>query len=467
MRIHLLIVLTCISYCISAAQDDVDIRIPVAAHESPLTFVVIISNENYKYEQSVPFAKNDGETFKLYCEKALGIPKKNIRMVTDATKNDMLMQVEWLKDVTRAFNGTGRVIFYYSGHGMPDESDKHAYLLPVDGNSSKPFTAMSMAQLYQDLSNIHSESTIAFIDACFSGANRDGQMLAASRGVAIRPKQETVAGNLVVLSAAQGNETAYPYKEKQHGLFTYYVLKLIQEKKGKVSLGELSDYVTAQVGRMSVIENSKSQTPAAAASTAISDKWRNWLLAKEAAKKYETISRTIQSPTKQSITEQQMPPVVGQPVHADSHEKTLTTLDDVYTKQDFPKHYDIEGVNTGSDGSYLIKVAVYTNKGQVSQEHIKYAAVHGVIFKGFSGKGFATQKAMAAIEVERQKASFFSTFWGKGDYMSFASMVNEHAGRTKLSKNEYKIEAVVSVQKDALRKTLQKADVIRGLNSVF
>ena len=50
--------------------------------------MLVISNEYYKYELPVPFALNDGNIFKLYCEKALGIPSKNIRYAPDATLND-------------------------------------------------------------------------------------------------------------------------------------------------------------------------------------------------------------------------------------------------------------------------------------------------------------------------------------------------------------------------------------------
>ena len=68
-----------------------------------------------------------------------------------------------------------------------------------------------------------SVGTLVLLDACFSGARRDGQMLAAqSKGVAVKPKEDVVSGNLVVFSASQGGETAYPYQEKKHGLFTYY-----------------------------------------------------------------------------------------------------------------------------------------------------------------------------------------------------------------------------------------------------
>ena len=129
--------------------------------------------------------------------------------------------------------------------------------------------------------------------------------------------------------------------------------------------------------------------------------------------------------------------------------------------------YDIEGVETGTQGTFMVKVYVYTSKPEATIEQIKYAAVHGVLFRGFSGKGFASQKALARPEIETQKEDFFSSFWGNGDYLAYANIVNAVADRVKVSKKEYKIGATVSVSKDSLRKVLEDAGIIRGLNSGF
>lgn len=273
------------------AQSDVDTRIAVNEQNNTNTFVVIIANENYKYEHVVPFALNDGETFKLYCEKTLGIPKKNIRYAADATLNDMRMQLQWLQKVMKAYGGEAQAIVYYSGHGMPDDNTRQAYLLPVDGNSTMPGSGMSTATLYKELGAMPSVGTLVLLDACFSGARRDGQMLAAqSKGVAIKPKEDVVSGNLVVFSASQGGETAYPYQEKKHGLFTYCLLEQLQENGGYMPLGDLSDEVSRQVGRTSIVENDKSQTPTVLASATAQD-WRKWVLTHKRANKFETVKR--------------------------------------------------------------------------------------------------------------------------------------------------------------------------------
>jgi hypothetical protein len=86
---------------------------------------------------------------------------------------------------------------------------------------------------------------------------------------------------MVVLSAAQGDETAYPYQGKSHGLFTYYLLKKLQESSGNVTIGELSDYVIENVRKTSVLENNgKLQTPTVRSSYAVGEWWRSQKLVK-------------------------------------------------------------------------------------------------------------------------------------------------------------------------------------------
>lgn len=259
---------------VSIGVSDVDTDIPQASSENDRTFVVILANENYNTESRVEYAHNDGEVFSRYCNKTLGIPESNIRVVFDATLNNIRAQVDWLSKVGEAYGGDARLMFYYAGHGIPDESSKEAYILPVDGYGSNVATGYKLSELYAQLSAIPSSSTLVFLDACFSGANRDDQMLASVRGIAVRVKKEVPQGNLVIFSAAQGDETALPYNEQGHGMFTYFLLKKLQETGGNVSLGDLSDYVTDQVRKMSVVTKSKPQTPTVSAGVSISD-WRS------------------------------------------------------------------------------------------------------------------------------------------------------------------------------------------------
>ena len=258
-------------------NSDIDVNIPENAIIGNPTFAVIIANENYNDVEKVPYANHDGEAFKQYCEKTLGIPKSNIKFVADATLNNVRRELNWLNQVMDVYQGEANIIFYYAGHGIPNESNGSAYLLPVDGVGNDVSTGYSLDKLYADLGSKPAKSVIILLDACFSGARRDGGMLASARGVAIKAKQNTPKGNMLVLSAAQGDETAYPYKEKGHGMFTYYLLKKLQETKGNVTFGELADYVTSKVKKQSIVINGKMQTPTATASGSAAD-WRNWKL---------------------------------------------------------------------------------------------------------------------------------------------------------------------------------------------
>lgn len=265
---------------IASISSDIDKNIPEAINSTSNTFAIVIANETYNKEANVPYAVNDGNIFKEYCRNCLGIPEKNIHLITNATLNDIRHEVKWIQDVAEVYKGDAKIIFYYAGHGIPDEKSKNAYLLPTDGYGSDVATGYSLENLYKTFGSLPSKSITVFLDACFSGAKRDGNMLASARGVAIKVKQTIPVGNMVVFTAAQGDETAYPYKEEEHGLFTYYLLKKLQETKGNATLGELSDDIKEQVERQSIVTNGKLQSPSIMATSSIGNEWKNWTLNK-------------------------------------------------------------------------------------------------------------------------------------------------------------------------------------------
>ncbi len=261
---------------ITYGKSDVDINIPVSdnSQKQEKTFAVVIGNELYNKEIKVDYALNDARIFKQYLEKTIGIPSDNVHMLENGTYGQILDALKWISDITKAFKGEAKVIFYYAGHGVPDEQTKGAFILPVDGNAQNTLTAIKLDEVYRQLSTHPTISTIVFLDACFSGAARaENEMLAEGRGVKIKPKSETLSGNLIVLSAATGDETALPYAEKQHGIFTYYLLKKMQETKGNVQVKDLAEYINTQVSQQSLIVNKKSQTPQVNVSTSFANDW--------------------------------------------------------------------------------------------------------------------------------------------------------------------------------------------------
>lgn len=89
--------------------------------------------------------------FADYCHRALGIPEANIRAYYNATYGDMLSAVKDITSIADAYNGDISIIFYYAGHGVPDEKNREAYLVPVDADGTMTEVCYPLASLYERL----------------------------------------------------------------------------------------------------------------------------------------------------------------------------------------------------------------------------------------------------------------------------------------------------------------------------
>lgn len=253
---------------------DVDLHVPKAKAEHRNTFALVISNENYRRVAHVPHALNDGRSVARYLNEALGIPKENILMAEDATLNDMKFYLGRLRDYCEPLNGEASVIVYYAGHGMPDSENKKVYLLPYDAYAESPDeSGLALSDVLAKLNEMSAKETLVFLDACFSGTGRNDDMLVPARGAIKEPQPYKVNGNVVLFSASQGDESAHSHDEQSHGLFTYFLLKKLQDTGGDVTLGELSEYLETNVKRQS-LHNGTKQTPTVRVSYG-NDSWQS------------------------------------------------------------------------------------------------------------------------------------------------------------------------------------------------
>lgn len=135
-------------------------------------------------------------------------------------------------------------------------------------------------------------------------------------------------------------------------------------------------------------------------------------------------------------------------------------------KGDKMPQYDITGAGSGTEGTILVKVYVYLKN--VSDEDLKRAAVHGVVFRGCNGNASgARQPAMASPTAETDNSSFCEAFFAAdGQCQNFATIIAGSYDRVKTQKG-YKSGAIVQVNKTSLRKELEKAGVVRSLSSGF
>lgn len=258
-----------------AMNESIDYGIPFSNAYNTNTIGIIIANENYKRVPNVPHAINDGTVFKKYLTSTFGIPDENIEYLEDASLNDIKYALSNVSQRCEAFKNQLSVIVYYAGHGVPDDKNNEAYLLPVDGFGTDPKSGLNMEDFYENLSEMPAKSVVVLLDACFSGAKRDGGMLMATRGITIKPNMKVPDGKLIVLSATAEDQTAFPIEDQKHGLFTYTLLRKIQETNGDITWGELADYVTETVKTRSIDLAGKLQSPTVSVSPSIKDTWRN------------------------------------------------------------------------------------------------------------------------------------------------------------------------------------------------
>ena len=255
---------------------DIDRNIPTTTRQNSNTFCVIIANEHYDDAPDVEYAIRDGEMMREYAEKTLGLPARNIKLYADATGGVIRRALGWLESI-QEFNSDARFLLYYAGHGMPDEQDKTAYIIPKDGwTKDLTHTCISLKEVYEKLGRMKARSVVVLLDACFSGMQRGKDMaVLPARSIAIKARREALSGHVVVLSAAAGDQTAMAYKEGRHGLFTYFLLSKLKQTKGNVTLGELFDYVEHKVKQESFFINDKMQTPTHSAAPAMQASWKD------------------------------------------------------------------------------------------------------------------------------------------------------------------------------------------------
>jgi hypothetical protein len=183
-----------------------------------------------------------------------------VRLLTDsqATRQNILEGLEWLS----GSQAGDKVLFYFSGHGAQnrdtegDESDGlDETLCPVETTLTRK-GMITDDEINERLKRLSGRQVLVVIDACHSGTVTKGSL---PKGVQLKtpsftvPLPETKAitneslisltaqGELIAYSAVASNQVAIDTTEG--GIFTSAFLKIIEEKKGKVSHKEILEVV--------------------------------------------------------------------------------------------------------------------------------------------------------------------------------------------------------------------------------
>lgn len=238
-------------------------------------FALVIGNEDYNsfkqqtlYEPNVDFAVSDAETFSEYAKNILGVPENNIILLKNATYSQMNFNINKISRIASLNPGQVELYVYYAGHGQVDGNSRETYLIPVDVSTTSPTEGIKLEKMYATLSESGAKRTMVFLDACYSGVGR---------GIVIQPKETPIKGNLVVMTASSATQRSMPYQEKQHGMFTYFLLKQLKDSYGDITLEDLYEAVKSKVQASSIWINNMEQTPELLSGPGIEQNWKQWI----------------------------------------------------------------------------------------------------------------------------------------------------------------------------------------------
>lgn len=139
---------------------------------------------------------------------------------------------------------------------------------------------------------------------------------------------------------------------------------------------------------------------------------------------------------------------------------------DIYTNV---WRYSIEPTFTAKAGSKAFKIWSYCRNTSYGLELAKRNAVHGVIFKGIpasaDGRVSGQMALLRSSTSESQNQEYFNNFFANGgSYLKFVTQSSDEAPDIiRISKKEFKIGIMVTVNHDLLVKQLEQDGIIRKL----
>lgn len=229
---------------------------------SGTTYAVVIGVSSYE-NKTIPalkFAHLDANRFAEYLSQERGnnIPAANIKLLVnpDATRDRIN---ESIRFITEKAGKNDTVLFFMSAHG--DVSEKGAYLITYNAQpqnlKDSAYSMESLADLMYTTRARVGRFTM-FVDACHAGTIGEiKEKNSVTQKVATSLKD---TNNVLALLASKADEIAYEHANfgvgEGHSAFSYFLLRGLAadgvheadyDNDGRVSLGELSQYVTDSV----------------------------------------------------------------------------------------------------------------------------------------------------------------------------------------------------------------------------
>lgn len=156
------------------------------------------------------------------------------------------------------------VYVFYSGHGLPSEDGKNLYLLPYGADKQYlARTALDQQTIVTAIQAAHPKSVTIFIDSCYSGQSRTGEILLASaRPISLKQSASSFPPEFTVFSASAPDQLSSSSPELKHGVFSYFLMKGMEgdadeNHDGKITNTEMQNYLRDMVSRQALTLNRK------------------------------------------------------------------------------------------------------------------------------------------------------------------------------------------------------------------
>ena len=221
---------------------------------------IIIGIENYRRVAKADFANADAKDFYTYASRALGIKPENIKLLVDDGADDIEILnafQNWLP--LKVNKGKTDVYVFFSGHGYPSQDGSSLYFLPF--NVDKQYlerTSVKQKEVVSALQKAQAKSVTMFIDACYSGQTRGGEVLIAGlKPIALKADEKAYPSEFTVITASAADQFSSASQDLKHGIFSFYLMKGMEgdadvNKDGKITSGELQRYLSEMVGRQAM-----------------------------------------------------------------------------------------------------------------------------------------------------------------------------------------------------------------------
>ncbi len=254
---------------------NIDNKVPFTNRKCDSCYALIIGNAQYDKEKSLytslPYSLNDAVIFEKYLIQTYGVNSDNIQLVKNAGSIDLLNSITaFIEKIDKYKNS--RFLFYYSGHGAMKNGNP--FLLPIDYNQKNDDIGLAKnltidTIIYKMMLKSPKKLTV-ILDMCFSG-KKD------AKGIDFGNNSFDISGPVVVLSASKTE--AYPFKRRNHSIFTYALLKSLYDYKGEITYGELQNIVQKNIDNIIEHENFLfDQKCDIQPSSILDDNWKNWTL---------------------------------------------------------------------------------------------------------------------------------------------------------------------------------------------